>query len=121
MNDKLDMNDKLEMWLLTNSKYFPNNSIPLLQEKLNQLPESKINMLYSVQLKDPTMILIISIFLGALGVDRFLIGDIGLGVGKLLTAGGCGIWWLIDIFISHQKAKEVNVQAIMQALTVYGS
>ena len=49
--------------------------------------------------KDWTTLLILSILLGGLGVDRFYAGHIGLGVLKLLTVGGCGIWALIDIVL----------------------
>lgn len=49
--------------------------------------------------KDWTTLLILSILLGWLGVDRFYAGHIGLGVLKLLTLGGCGIWSLIDIIM----------------------
>ena len=49
--------------------------------------------------KDWTTLLILSILLGGLGVDRFYAGHIGLGVLKLLTIGGCGIWALIDIIM----------------------
>ena len=41
--------------------------------------------------------LIISLFVGGLGIDRFMMGQTALGVLKLLTLGGLGIWWLIDL------------------------
>tara|TARA_X000000368_G_scaffold17446_1_gene13716 strand:- start:566 stop:787 length:222 start_codon:yes stop_codon:yes gene_type:complete len=48
---------------------------------------------------DWTTLLILSVLLGGLGVDRFFAGHIGLGVLKLITIGGCGIWALIDIIM----------------------
>jgi TM2 domain-containing membrane protein YozV len=42
-------------------------------------------------------------FLGGLGVDRFYTGRIGLGIGKLLTAGACGVWGLIDVILLLAK------------------
>jgi TM2 domain-containing membrane protein YozV len=44
-------------------------------------------------------LLLLSIFLGELGIDRFYVGKIGTGILKLITLGGCGIWWLIDLIL----------------------
>ena len=59
--------------------------------------------------KDFLVALLLSIFLGQLGVDRFYLGYIGTGILKLLTLGGCGIWWLVDvILIATKNMKDAN-------------
>lgn len=49
--------------------------------------------------KEWMMALILSVLLGSLGVDRFYMGYTGLGVLKLVTCGGLGVWALIDIIL----------------------
>ena len=46
---------------------------------------------------------VFTFLLGELGVDRFIRGQIGLGVVKLITCGGCGIWALVDWIIALTK------------------
>ncbi|MCC5833055.1 MAG: TM2 domain-containing protein [Chlamydiales bacterium] len=54
--------------------------------------------------------LLMSLFFGTLGVDRFIMGHIFLGILKLITAGGFGIWWLIDVILiaSRYQFKNIN-------------
>lgn len=57
-----------------------------------------------------TLTLIMSIIFGSLGVDRFIMGHVGLGILKLFTVGGCGIWWLIDLILIATKHKFKDVE-----------
>ncbi|HAB67298.1 MAG TPA: hypothetical protein DCE23_08025 [Firmicutes bacterium] len=49
--------------------------------------------------KEWLVTLLLSLFLGTLGVHRFYVGKIGTGILQLITLGGCGIWTLIDIIM----------------------
>lgn len=65
---------------------------------------------YNSDKKDRTITLVLSLLLGYLGIDRFYVGDIGLGILKLLTGGVCGIMAIIDWFIIMGRADDVNRQ-----------
>lgn len=47
-----------------------------------------------------TTTIVLSVLLGGLGFDRFYLGYIGLGILKLITGGGFGIWWLVDLIMA---------------------
>jgi TM2 domain-containing membrane protein YozV len=88
----------------------------LIREKLLSIDDSKSGIVHSLQFKEPTTALIISIFGGAYGIDRFYIGDTGMGVGKLLTCGGLGIWAIVDWFLIQGATKEKNLEKFNQAM-----
>ena len=104
---------RLDMYIMTNQKYFPAEKIMYLKDKLAAMDDSKFSLVSTIELKDPTTILIISLFLGSLGIDRFMVGDTGMGILKLLTGGCCGILTIIDCFTISKKAKEANFNKIM--------
>lgn len=56
--------------------------------------------------------LLMSLFFGSIGVDRFIMGHVVLGILKLLTGGGFGIWWIIDVILIATKYKFSNVKWI---------
>ena len=109
-----------DMYLMTNHSFFPPEKMPYIRQVLSSMPEEHLGVLYTLDLKNPTTILLFSIFLGEFGVDRFMLGDTGLGVGKLLTLGGCLIWWFIDLFLVMGRAREVNFNNLMQAVGMAG-
>ena len=53
-------------------------------------------------------ILIISFLAGYFGLDRFYRGQIGLGILKLITCGGIGVWYLVDVAIAAYRFGKLN-------------
>lgn len=107
---------KVDMFIMSNAKFFESYQINAIRERLLVIDDSKWAIISTVQLKDPTISLIISILAGTIGIDRFIIGDIGLGIGKLLTCGGLGIWTIVDWFLIQGATRDKNMQKIQNYL-----
>jgi len=69
---------------------------------------------FSGQVRNPTLIFGCSVFLGYFGVDRFLLGQVLLGIIKQLTAGGLGVWALIDLFLVGGTTRQKNIELARQ-------
>ncbi len=108
--------EKLNMYLMTNSKFFPEENIHMLRQKLENADDDVLTTLSTISLKDPTTTLILSLLLGFMGIDRFYIGDIGLGVLKFFTFGCCGILTVIDWFTTYKKAKRNNFNKVINLI-----
>lgn len=88
-----------------------------LKRTLERADDSCVDKVIMLKTYNPITILLMSIFFGSFGVDRFMLGDTGLGVCKLLFGWlTLGIWPLIDIFYSYKRAKEKNFENIMMIL-----
>jgi hypothetical protein len=107
---------KVDMYIVANSKFFDRFQLAQIRERLLKVDDSKLNLIQSIPLKDPQTSLIISIFVGVYGVDRFYIGDTGMGIGKLLTCGGLGIWAVVDWFQIQTVTRKKNFEKIQPYL-----
>ena len=105
--------DKVNNIMMMLSSKIPMGSLSSVRTSLENTEVSEADMIaFLSQMKDPVLSILLSIFVGSFGVDRFYIGDTGLGIGKLLTGGGCGIWWLIDIFLIMDATKQKNLELL---------
>ncbi|CAM4246259.1 TM2 domain-containing protein [Erysipelothrix inopinata] len=104
---------EVRMFLMNNGKYFDNAQIPFVHNRLMGMTDHQFLFAMSMQFKDPTMMLIVSIFFGEFGLDRFLMGDIGMGLLKLVTGGLCGLLWLIDIFQIQGRVRDYNLNQLL--------
>jgi TM2 domain-containing membrane protein YozV len=107
---------KVDMFLMSYAKYFDGFQLVAVRDQLLKMDDSKMILLQSANLKDPTTMLIISLVGGTLGVDRFMVGDTGLGVLKLITCGGIGIWAIVDWFLIMGRAREVNIERLQRIM-----
>ena len=107
---------KVDMFIMANGKFFESYQLAQIRERLLTLDDSRWGLVQTMQFKDPTTMLIVSLIGGHFGIDRFLIGDTGLGVAKLLTCGGLGIWTIIDWFLIMGLTRDKNTQQLQRVL-----
>lgn len=107
---------KIDTFIASMGENFPPERTSQVKEQLEKLDDEKLTVVQSVPYKKPMTMMIIAWLAGALGVDRFMLGETGLGVVKLLTCGGLGIWALIDIFTAQKRAREWNYNKFMEAV-----
>jgi TM2 domain-containing membrane protein YozV len=107
---------KVDMFIMSNAKFFESHHVSTIRERFINMDDSKWALVSTIQFKDPTTAIILSVLVGSLGIDRFFIGDTGLGIGKLLTCGGIGIWTIVDWFLIMGATREKNMAKLQQFL-----
>ena len=90
---------------------------------VKDMPEDALNtfvVAYRAQRKDPTTVLLLTLLaaLGVAGVNRFYLGQIGMGVLYLLTAGLCLVGSLIDVFRHKTLTTQFNQQKALELAMV---
>ncbi len=102
----------IQSFLAGKGECFDPFQIPTIQKRLEEVDDEKSGLILSLSLQNPSVILILAIFLGW---ERFFLDDIGLGIVKVITCYGCGIWWLVDIFTAKRRAYEYNFKKFNEA------
>ena len=122
MSERISYIDKIR-------KQIPVELYRELRTKIESASEDKYKRIKELKLKSTYVTVILSLFLGIFGVDRFYAGDIKLGIGKLVMGlvgyifGGFGtvgftvqllsyVWWIEDIFFSYRLSRKRNSEKI---------
>ncbi|WP_077197282.1 TM2 domain-containing protein [Prevotella ihumii] len=104
--------NKIDQLLMIYGAKLPFESIEMVRDYLRTTDPSNINLKFTM-MKDPTLSIILSVLLGQIGVDRIYIGDTLYGILKLITCGGFGIWWIVDLFLIMDATKQKNLEVLL--------
>lgn len=107
---------KIDQFFLLHGEKFPIECITDIRASLAEADEEKSSLIMAYPYKSPTLAIILSVFFGGLGVDRFYAGNILLGVLKLITGGLCGLWWFIDLFLIMGATRRTNYANLAKIL-----
>jgi|SRR5665213_2637324 len=88
--------------------------IAMMTQDLSETQKAVFQSQYQGEKKDPGVCVILALF----WFDRFWLGDIGLGILKYLTFGGCGIWGLVDLFTATGRCNDYNRQKANEIIQV---
>ncbi|WFA74887.1 TM2 domain-containing protein [Streptococcus suis] len=125
----------LQNYILSKSSYLPSDKLFILQKELEDLDDEALNVLMMVEMRQPLVALILAIFFGEFGVDRFYVGNKELGFAKLIAFAvsfvtlfiligfllflGLYSWKVIDCFLIMRACKEANFERLMLQIHQY--
>lgn len=101
------------MFLVVYCNSFPDAELPDIRKKIYEASDEQWEKIKAIQLKNPTIALLLSILLGGYGVDRFYLGQILLGIGKVLLWGLLFLSSIINFFISF-NGDDISSDYLLQ-------
>ncbi len=113
--------DWISLFLAHNSGCFDEFHLPRIAEGLEMVPDEKAPLILGADFKKPSHMLLVSMAGGALGIDRFILGQTGLGICKLLTCGGASIWTIVDLFLIMGETRAYNASKIIDLINMYST
>lgn len=105
-----------DRFLVMNQNDLPDDKIPFLRQNMLRCSLHKLEAIQALSCRRVPNMLFISILLGWSGIDRMLLGDIGLGLLKLCTFGGFGLMMVYDWLLIPYKTRYYNYLQVMSVL-----
>lgn len=106
----------INMFLMINQKYFKVSDAAMVRVYLEKLSTEQIQMMMNLNFINPTTNTIISVLVGELGIDRFVLGQVGWGILKLVSqffVVGV-IWDIVDWFRISGLTKKHNMEKFLK-------
>lgn len=108
--------EKIDLFMKKNEKCFAKEDVETIINNLKEASDEKFAVISGQNFKKPGTMFIVTWFLGFMGIDRFMLGNTGMGVFKLLTLGGFGIVNFIDMFTSFKRTRKYNFDLLFKVL-----
>lgn len=103
-------------FLIEHKNYF--HDLDFLKGDLEDLSKEELKLFMETNFVNPNVNFAVSILTNVLGVDRFVIGQTDIGLLKLLTAGGLGVWAIIDWFQIKNLTQEYNFNKALEIIEI---
>ena len=105
-------------FLIEHKNYFHEFDLDFLKGDLESLSKEELKLFMETNFVNPNVNFAVSILTNVLGVDRFVIGQTDIGLLKLLTAGGLGVWAIIDWFQIKNLTQEYNFNKALEIIEI---
>ncbi len=111
IHPKIDRS-KVDYFIAANASKFEPGVIMEVRDHVAAMNDDQFTIIQATaNLREPWLIFAVAVFLGW---DRFFLDDIALGILKVITFGGLGIWWFIDLFTVMGRTRRFNYRRFIQ-------
>ena len=106
----------VDRFLVLNQNDLPDDKIPMLRENMLHCSLRKLSEIQSLTCRRVDNMPFISFMLGWSGIDRMLLGELGIGLLKLFTGGCCGVLMVYDWLAMPHKTRYYNYIEVMSVM-----
>ena len=103
--------DHVTQFMSIHGNKFATENHPMIKRRIEALPDERFDEICTINFKSPTTALICAFF-GGFGIDRFYLGQIGMGILKILTLGFCFVGMILDIISAHKRTHAYNLRLL---------
>lgn len=107
--------EQIDQFVIKHADKIMPEFVDTVRERLQNTDETTAKTAFA-NTKSGTLMLVMSVLFGGLGVDRFMLGQTFLGVLKLITGGGFFMWYIIDWFTVRERTRKYNTKIILSTI-----